>query len=97
MCVETQTRFRPCAHTCLQRWNYCSVIFPSDRLPDTGHACRQYKLRYVEEKDSSGKCFQCAREHMFPHENSPDEAQNGITKRKRGRSWLKLLSQSFRF
>ncbi|KAH7069122.1 hypothetical protein BKA63DRAFT_383256, partial [Paraphoma chrysanthemicola] len=48
MCTELHTRFRPCTHTRLLRWDYCSVIIPSDRLPATGRACRRYKLKYKD-------------------------------------------------
>ncbi|KAH7356060.1 hypothetical protein BKA66DRAFT_388617, partial [Pyrenochaeta sp. MPI-SDFR-AT-0127] len=57
MCIETQRRFRRCGHTQLHCWRYCSVIIPSDRLPQTGRACRRYKLRYKHSQNSA-KCFE---------------------------------------
>ncbi|KAF2828996.1 hypothetical protein CC86DRAFT_266172, partial [Ophiobolus disseminans] len=60
MCKETHLRFRPCAHTRFHRWDYCSVIIPSHRLPDTGYACRRYKLKYKDEQDNSN-CLDCLR------------------------------------
>jgi hypothetical protein len=90
MCKETHTRVRPCAHTCLRRWEYCGVIVPAERPPGTGRACRQYKLRYVDEEESSGKCFQCARDNAG-REDSKALGKH-ITKRKRSRCWLRVLS-----
>ncbi|KAF2027653.1 hypothetical protein EK21DRAFT_38251, partial [Setomelanomma holmii] len=62
MCTEIHTRFRPCAHTRFARWDYCSVIIPSDRVPETGRACRRHTLKYKEmqERDGgSGRCLEC--------------------------------------
>ncbi|KAF1846403.1 uncharacterized protein K460DRAFT_258096, partial [Cucurbitaria berberidis CBS 394.84] len=57
MCIEVYDRFRRCGHARFLRWDYCSVIIPADRLPDTGRACRRYKLRYKNSQDSA-KCFE---------------------------------------
>lgn len=43
------------------RWDYCSVIIPADRLPETGRTCRRYKLRYKNDQDAVN-CFDCLRD-----------------------------------
>jgi hypothetical protein len=43
------------------RWEYCSVIIPADRLPETGRTCPRYKLRYKNNQDVVN-CFECVRE-----------------------------------
>ncbi|KAF1919922.1 hypothetical protein BDU57DRAFT_401943, partial [Ampelomyces quisqualis] len=59
MCTELHLRFHPCTHTRFLRWDYCSVIIPSHRIPETGCTCRRYRRRYKE--DVSGECWECVR------------------------------------
>jgi hypothetical protein len=63
MCTEIHHRFRPCHHTRFLHWDYCSVIIPSDRLPETGRACRRYKVKYKFNQHERG-CFDCMKESM---------------------------------
>ncbi|KAF1838039.1 hypothetical protein BDW02DRAFT_479074, partial [Decorospora gaudefroyi] len=61
MCTEHHTRYRRCTHTRFQRWEYCSILLPTDRLPSTGRSCRRYKLRYKNTGDNS-RCYECLQE-----------------------------------
>jgi hypothetical protein len=63
MCIETHTRHRRCTHTRFLRWDYCSILIPTDRLPTTGRLCRRYKLRFQDAKKSE-ECVECARERV---------------------------------
>jgi hypothetical protein len=78
MCVENYYRTRRCGHTRFLRWDYCSVIIPKDRLPETGHACRKYKLKYKDNQENYN-CFDCMRERMLmqpPHEEESARTGN---------------------
>jgi hypothetical protein len=72
MCVENHYRFRRCGHTRFLRWDYCSVIIPKDRLPETGYACRRYKLKYKDNQEKYN-CFDCMRERIAVQPPSAEE------------------------
>ncbi|CAE7201189.1 hypothetical protein PTTW11_08798 [Pyrenophora teres f. teres] len=64
MCIETYTRYLRCTHTQLQRWDYCAILIPTDRIPSTGRSCRKYKLRYKDTYNNDA-CFECLRERAI--------------------------------
>ncbi|OAL03788.1 hypothetical protein IQ06DRAFT_198326, partial [Phaeosphaeriaceae sp. SRC1lsM3a] len=61
MCTETHYLFRRCGHTHFLRWDYCSVILPTDRVPNTGRSCRRYRLKFKDNQEQLN-CFECIRE-----------------------------------
>jgi hypothetical protein len=88
MCTETHLRFRPCNHTTFNRWDYCSVIIPADRLPDTGHACRRYRLKY--EDHQAGGCLNCLHERALT-----GESLDGVDGSTRREGWWARLRRVF--
>jgi hypothetical protein len=102
MCVENHYRFRRCGHTRFLRWDYCSVIVPKDRLPETGYACRRYKMKYKDNQEISN-CFHCMREKIAvqPLQEEPDLTQdresskevsgddNGDKRKSKTKDWFK--------
>ncbi|KAH3909535.1 hypothetical protein HBI56_060800 [Parastagonospora nodorum] len=72
MCTEILHRPRTCQHTSFLRWDYCSVIIPSDREPEVGRACRLYKVKYKRSHDGHN-CFECARENIMRNTEEKDK------------------------
>ncbi|KAI2479587.1 hypothetical protein Ptr902_08852 [Pyrenophora tritici-repentis] len=64
MCTETYTHYIRCTHKQLQRWDYCAVLMPADRIPRTGRACRRYKLRHKDTFNNDA-CYECLRERAI--------------------------------
>jgi hypothetical protein len=89
MCTEVHYRFRKCGHTRFFRWDYCSVIIPAQRTPETGHACRRYKLRYKDNQNSLN-CFECIRVRMTMEARGGGETKGkGEGKRVSFGKWVK--------
>jgi hypothetical protein len=82
MCIETHNRLLPCTHTLFSHWSYCSVIIPSDRLPETGRSCRRYKLQVKEKRGK--ECFECLKESAIVSEEEVGGDGDGNRQRERG-------------
>jgi hypothetical protein len=89
MCTKIHYRFRRCSHTRFLRWDYCSVIIPSDRVPATGHACRRYKFRYKDNQEQMN-CFECIRERVVAGEMDGYGDGKEKEKEKKDRKWVRV-------
>lgn len=80
MCTQTHARYDECAHTRLVRWSYCSILTPSERVPETGRGCRRYERRYTREK-VLGKCMLCFQAAPFGAEDKDEKESRRFKKR----------------